>query len=476
MEYSGTSEEGHRIADRVAIGWLGNPRIVDPLWKNMLQNAAEFYCVEAEVHGYEHQFYDNNPAELCKKAQEAGCSHVLICKIGLFPQQLFDKFTEWFENYYNGEVFVGHVLDKGDLYYEIHPQCMFVDVAWFNTRCGEFSQRFRGRKWKTAEPIRSEENFHDQYTPKWVRGVGEQKEYEGSCWGYNVVEAGLQHKNGIGIWPEKIRQSYHYAYGEVLDDYVGKKARILGALQNKESFFIANTEDFVLPENPPEVDPNIRRRIFCTSGGLMAPFLAYNLLGRVTADQHIIIIDRSGIAIGLSDIIFNKFKPTKKSYEEWCSDFFGEHKWLRKLIQGKHRLKAMSDYIEYHEGFKDYFEDLYNFVPRDYEEIDLFEVDDFKRVLERYAFKEARKEVDEKYEVYINLSNVFHYYQSSVFFNVKERQAIKEEIEQYLRDIQEELTNVKLYIIGPGGQFEYNGYIPFSMEGAEKAREIFPWT
>ena len=106
----------------------------------------------------------------------------------------------------------------------------------------------------------------------------------------------------------------------------------------------------------------------------------------------------------------------------------------------------------------------------------MFEVDDFKRVLERYAFKEARKEVDEKYEVYINLSNVFHYYQSSVFFNVKERQAIKEEIEQYLRDIQEELTNVKLYIIGPGGQFEYNGYIPFSMEGAEKAREIFPWT
>ena len=58
----------------------------------------------------------------------------------------------------------------------------------------------------------------------------------------------------------------------------------------------------------------------------------------------------------------------------------------------------------------------------------------------------------------------------------KEREKIKADIEQYLRDIKEELPNVTLHIIGPGGQFEYNGYIPFSMQGAEKAKEIFPWT
>lgn len=476
MLYSGTSEEGHRISDRVAIGWLGNPRIADPLWKNMLQNVAEFYCVEAEVHGFKYQFYDENPAELCKKAQEAGCSHMLICKVGLFPQQLFDKFTEWFENYYNGEVFVGHVLDKGDLYYEIHPQCMLVDVDWFNNRCGEFSQRFRGRKWKTAEPIRSTENFHGEYTPKWVRGVGEEKEYEGSCWGYNVVEAGLQHKNGIGIWPKKIRETYWYAYGEVLDDYVGKKAKIIGALQNKESFYIANTEDFTLPDQPPKVDPSIKRRMFCTSGGLMAPFLTYNHFGNVTADQHVIVMDRSGVALGLSDTIFNEFKPSKETYFDWCSDYLGKYKWQRKIIQGKHRLKSMSEYVQYHDGFKEYYEDTFNQVPRDFEELDLFDVDDFKHILEKWAFIDARDNKDSKYEVYICLSNVFHFYQSAVFFNIKEREKIKADIEQYLRDIKEELPNVTLHIIGPGGQFEYNGYIPFSMQGAEKAKEIFPWT
>ena len=70
MEYSGTAEEGHRISTQVAVGWLGNERIADPLWKNMLQNVAEFYCVEAEIHGYTHQFYDEDPAKLCEKAKK----------------------------------------------------------------------------------------------------------------------------------------------------------------------------------------------------------------------------------------------------------------------------------------------------------------------------------------------------------------------------------------------------------------------
>ena len=36
MEYSGTSEEGHRIASKVAIGWLGNDRIHDVLVEETL--------------------------------------------------------------------------------------------------------------------------------------------------------------------------------------------------------------------------------------------------------------------------------------------------------------------------------------------------------------------------------------------------------------------------------------------------------
>lgn len=475
MEYSGTSEEGHRIANKVAIGWLGNERIHDPLWKITLQNVAEFYCVEAEIHGYKHQFYDNDPAELCRKANEAGCSHILIMKIGLFPQQLLDKFTEWFENYYNGEVFTGHVLDKGNLYYEIHPQCMFIDVKWFCDNLTEFAQRFRNRQIDFIEPIRSTDNFHDHYTPHWVKQGTETKTYEGTCWGWNVVSEGLKAPTGIGIWPMKMRDTYTYAYAEVQQDYIGKKARILGHLQNKEQFFIANTEDFKLPEQIPNPDPNVQRIIFCTAGGLSAPFLSYNYFGQVTENQKVIVIDRSGIALGLSNHIFENFDPNVTTYKNYMTEYFSKFMWMRKLVQGVHRLDAMSDYVNYHDSFKKYFVNEWKDVDKEFKVIDLFDVDHIKKLFRNYVIDPAEDLPERKFEVYVNLSNVFHFYQSSVFFSIKERVQIKESIESFFNEINSKYDNIELQLIGPGGRFKYNGYIPFSMEGAQVAKDIFPW-
>lgn len=476
MEYSGTSEEGHKIADRVAIGWLGNDRIHDPLLKEMCHNMTEFYCVEAEVHGYKHQFYDLNPAMLCYKAKEAGCSHVLILKVGIWPNMLLDKFTSWFENYYNGQVFTGHVLDKDDLYYEIHPQCMLVDVNWFCDNVKEFKQRFRNEKVEFVEPIRSEENFHGKYTPLWVKQGNEVRTYEGTCWGWNVVEAGLLTETGVGIWPEKIRQTYSYAYGEVKEDYIGKKAKFIGLLQNKETFFVANTEDFTLPEQPEEFDPDINRVIICTSGGLSAPFLAYNHFGKCTEGQKVVVVDRSGIALGMTATILKEFKPSEGSYEHWLKDYLSKYKWMRKLCQGAYRLKQISDYVDYHDAFKDYLENEFKDVMLDFEEIDLLNFDEFKMVTIKHLLNPAVENKDKKFVAYIHLSNVYHYYQSAIFHNIRERESVKTQIEEFLNDIKENYHNIELNIIGPGGKFHYSGYLPFSVEGARKAREIFPWT
>jgi len=476
MEYSGTAEEGHRISDRVAIGWLANDRIKDPLWKNLLQQIAEFYCIEAEIHGYEYQFYHEDPAELCRQARDVGCTHVLILKIGLFPVQLLDYFTSWFENYYNGEVFYGHVLDKGDLYYEIHPQCMLVDVNWFCEHVGVFEQRFRGRLADFVQPQRSAENFHNEYTPKWVKQGEVIRTYEGTCWGWNIVEEGLQTETGIGIWPQKIRDTYHYAYGEVEQDYIGKKAKIISSLCQKESFYIANTEDFKLESTPEYKDHEVHRTIYCTAGGMSAPFLAYQHFGTAEENQKLVIMDRSMIAIGMSDAVWHSFKPTKQTYKQWCRDYFSKYKWMKRLCQGVHNIERFSDFIDYHEGFKEYFEERFKTLDRDYEEIDLLDFDDLKMVLVRYTLKEAARNPDTQYEAYINLSNIFHFYQTAAFHNTEERIAIKNKVEEFFREINSKYHNVRLFIIGARGAFNFTGYVAFSEEGAAIAKDIFPWT
>ena len=109
---------------------------------------------------------------------------------------------------------------------------------------------------------------------------------------------------------------------------------------------------------------------------MSAPFLAYQHLGTAEENQKLVIMDRSMVAIGMSDAIFHSFKPTKQTYKQWCIDYFSKYKWMKRLCQGVHNIERFSDFIDYHEGFKEYFEEIFKDLDRDYEEIDLLDFDD----------------------------------------------------------------------------------------------------
>lgn len=474
MKYSGVSEEGHKIANDVAIGWLGNTRIQDPFWEQLLHNVAEFYTMEANIHGYRHIFYDDDPAELCKKAKDAGCSKVLMLKIGLFPSNLFDEFTKWYENIYNGEVFTGHVLDKGNLYYEIHPQVMFVDVNWFCDNLSEFAQRFRGRECEFIKPLRSEDNFHDEYTPKWVKQGNELHTYEGTCWGWNVVEEGLKSETGIGIWPEMIRRTYFYSYPEVEDDYINKKADIFDKMHGKETFYIGNTEDFTLPKTLHKGDDNTHKMLVCTAGGLSAVFTGFKQFGQ-SNNCSIRLMDRSTMALGVSKHIFDNWDPNEETYKDFILDYFNAYPWTKGLALGIHKMDAISEYMEYHEELRAYFNNQFAETPKYYWKIDVFDSRAFIRGLERLINDHMENNPGVPLEMYIHLSNVFHYFQSSFYFSYNERWKQAKYIERKLTWLKNQNKDMlELLLIGPNGVDRYNGYVPFSVDGVDILR-IFPW-
>ena len=56
------------------------------------------------------------------------------------------------------------------------------------------------------------------------------------------------------------------------------------------------------------------------------------------------------------------------------------------------------------------------------------------------------------------------------------QEKIKSDIEKFLTDLDNKMPHVNFNIIGPGGVFRFSHYIPYSMEGAAVAKEIFPWT
>ena len=120
-----------RTSDRrLGLGWLNNKRIKNPLLKEMLYNASEFWCINAHSCGWDKQFCEDSIEDLMTKAIDAGLDNILIIKIGITLPFLLESFGNWFKKEYKGEVLCGHILDKGEEYYELHPQCLMIDVKW----------------------------------------------------------------------------------------------------------------------------------------------------------------------------------------------------------------------------------------------------------------------------------------------------------------------------------------------------------
>ena len=64
----------------------------------------------------------------------------------------------------------GHILDRGDAYYELHHQCYLLNLEKYQELgCPEIGQCELGAIHFQITPDRSTENFHDTYTPLWYR-------------------------------------------------------------------------------------------------------------------------------------------------------------------------------------------------------------------------------------------------------------------------------------------------------------------
>jgi hypothetical protein len=157
-------------------------------------------------------------------------------------------FFEALEELVNKEFFVaGHVLDRTmyDAYYELHHQCYVVNMAHYNAlqhptvgvleKCMPHTQ---------TEPRRSAENWHDDYTPKFVNSGTQEHRYANRCHGWNLLRIAFENNLPVLVFDESIRYNKKHYYPESEQDYY-KEAIYIGYKVEycKEEFVhTANTE------------------------------------------------------------------------------------------------------------------------------------------------------------------------------------------------------------------------------------------
>ncbi len=116
----------------------------------------------------------------------------------------------------------GHVLDRTmhRAYYELHHQCYVVNLKYYRElNCPTVGKLEYNILHTQIEPLRSHENWHDDYTPKAVSKGTVLKTYINRCHGWNLLRLAFENDLPVLVFDDTIRNNKKHHYPESEKDY-----------------------------------------------------------------------------------------------------------------------------------------------------------------------------------------------------------------------------------------------------------------
>lgn len=153
--------------------------------------------------------------QILDEATDAGFDYILIQSVGnlLYKSSIIFDIENFIKN--NEFGFAGHILNwSEDKYYEIHPQFFIINLkAYLHSGKPYFGY------WESGEDLladveRSVENFHDHYTPLWIKYKGTKSLQKHTQRGWSMVSSLLENGYNVITLPQKIREKKLNLYFE----------------------------------------------------------------------------------------------------------------------------------------------------------------------------------------------------------------------------------------------------------------------
>ena len=434
----------------IAIGWLDSTSNSTNLQMIQLtRNLTDWWAFELNFFYDMPGFYDTNIDNLLHKAANKNIDYLLVFSVGtdiLDANVLFKKILDYIKN--EKFSFVGHVLDRKDFFYKVHPQTILINLNWYKENNMPIFGDDIVESWTTFELNRSEENYHDDYTPLWISKNARTKKYSRKLLGWNFIKTALDSSYPILIFNEDIRQSKKYLYPEDNTSCVSQILSILDKICRPNNF-ILNNEHFTsfVPQQ------NIDCSIF-TGAGLNAIIIPYLLsMGK---DTSVIVYDINNGSLERSKLLVEKYTGQN------LKDFFTEHNILDvdyKSIDFIENQNLLDNLLS-----KDFYKWLteikptinYNFI-----NLNILNEEDW------HLLSNNNK------QIYINLSNVFTFLPMARLLSLRERINLNNLFFQFL------LKSSSNYIVDYRG-FYYGDkklLTPYDLTDVKipEVMKIFPW-
>lgn len=109
----------------------------------------------------------------------------------------------------------GHILNRGDAGWELHHQCFTINLKkYVKYGSPEIGKQYLGATHISIEPIYSTENYHDEYTPVWIKKGHLEKTYNHKCNGWNILDVAFLNNEPVIVYNESLRNNKKHYYPE----------------------------------------------------------------------------------------------------------------------------------------------------------------------------------------------------------------------------------------------------------------------
>jgi hypothetical protein len=188
--------------------------------KGLIKNQADYTISNIYQKGYS-VLQGKDEDKLLIAAVSRGYKHAVVFSPGTEFVNGFDFFNE-IELLATKDYFLaGHVLDRKTGYYELHHQCYLINLEYYQKLdCPMIGKQQLGFRHTQLIPNRSDETWHDDYTPKFVWQGKESEEYEHRCHGWNILSLAFSYDYKVLVFDELIRNSKRHYYPESHQDFL----------------------------------------------------------------------------------------------------------------------------------------------------------------------------------------------------------------------------------------------------------------
>lgn len=408
---------------KIAFGWIDNrSKIKKPMALALSQNITEYWAAELVNYGVFPKI-KTSLTELLESAHSDGSKFIVVSTLGVNYSKRYSFLNElgsFFDTHDDPSSIsiIGHILDKKDKFYELHPQTFLINIDWWvSAGRPEFgNEQHQSQELPVVE--RSHENWHDDYTPHWIKKGQGTTTYTGTRRGWNIIRAAMETGGTIYSFNERLRDSKIFLYPEVTSNTHREYYHVFNALQSY-IHFAANTES-PLQFNFDNYDFDSFDGAISTGGGISPLLTAYSL--NMQPGAKIVITDISPVSLIMQEKIRNRnidILDYEKQFYDMLHDDLSGSPFVNNLLLASGNINRMQQIISQNIGLQEYYKNVWPHIRLEFELVNFLSPETTGRIWRKFEHCK---------NVYVNISNVYSYQNTSWLYNLTERLDAEEKL------------------------------------------------